>query len=107
MQAGAQKAAASSTPFVEVKGHTPRRQFELEIRGRRLHIRTALTLSSYGPCSRFWRQTAYPTAIISPCIDRKARDGRRSAQDSPGGVVLRFGGWVAGRAATERQKARE
>ena len=37
-QAGAQKAAASSTPFVEVNGHTPRGQFELEIRGRRLHI---------------------------------------------------------------------
>ena len=32
------KAAAPSTPFVEVKSHTPRGQFELEIGGRRLHI---------------------------------------------------------------------
>ena len=27
-----------SAPFVEVKSHTLRAQFELEIRGRRLHI---------------------------------------------------------------------
>jgi hypothetical protein len=32
------KAAVSSAPFVEVKSHTSRAQFELEIRGRRLHI---------------------------------------------------------------------
>ena len=37
-QAVARKAAVSSAPFVEVKSHTPRAQFELEIRGRRLHI---------------------------------------------------------------------
>jgi len=37
-QAVARKPAVSSTPFVEVKSHTPRGQFELEIRGRRLHI---------------------------------------------------------------------
>ncbi len=34
----ARKGVASSTPFVEVKSHTSRAQFELEIRGRRLHI---------------------------------------------------------------------
>lgn len=37
-QAVARKAAVSSASFVEVKRHTPRAQFELEIRGRRLHI---------------------------------------------------------------------
>jgi transposase-like protein len=37
-QVVAQNGAASSTPFVEVKSHTSRAQFELEIRGRRLHI---------------------------------------------------------------------
>jgi transposase-like protein len=37
-QAVARNATVSSTPFVEVKSHTPRGQFELEIRGRRLHI---------------------------------------------------------------------
>ena len=37
-QAVAREATVSSTPFVEVKSHTPRGQFELEIRGRRLHI---------------------------------------------------------------------
>ncbi|MEY2935438.1 MAG: hypothetical protein RL033_6187 [Pseudomonadota bacterium] len=38
----ARKAATPSgtptAPFVEVKGHTPGAKFELEIRGRRLHI---------------------------------------------------------------------
>lgn len=34
----ARKAVAASAAFVEVKTHTPRSQFELEIRGRRLHI---------------------------------------------------------------------
>lgn len=34
----ARKTAAPSAPFVEVKSQTPRGQFELEIRGRRLHI---------------------------------------------------------------------
>src|SRR6185436_12251706 len=37
-QVVAQNTAASSAPFVEVKSHTSRAQFELEIRGRRLHI---------------------------------------------------------------------
>jgi hypothetical protein len=36
-QAVARKASVSSTPFGEVKSHTSRPQFELEIRGRRLH----------------------------------------------------------------------
>lgn len=34
----ARNTAAPSAPFVEVKSHAPRGQFELEIRGRRLHI---------------------------------------------------------------------
>ena len=34
----APRAVVSSAPFVEVKSHAPRAQFELEIRGRRLHI---------------------------------------------------------------------
>lgn len=34
----AQNAAAPRAPFVEVKSHTPRAKFELEIRGHRLHI---------------------------------------------------------------------
>ena len=37
-QVVAAKPAESSAPFVEVKSHTSRAQFELEIRGRRLHI---------------------------------------------------------------------
>jgi transposase-like protein len=37
-QAVARNATVSSTPFVEVKSPTPRGHFELEIRGRRLHI---------------------------------------------------------------------
>jgi hypothetical protein len=37
-QSVAPKAAVSSAPFVEVKSHTSRGRFELEIRGRRLHI---------------------------------------------------------------------
>jgi len=38
-QVVARKGAAPSAPFVEVKSHTPRAQFELEIRGgRRLRI---------------------------------------------------------------------
>ena len=38
-QAVARKATVQpSAPFVEVKSHTSRAQFELEIRGRRLHI---------------------------------------------------------------------
>ena len=37
-QVASRRAAESSAPFVEVKSHTPRAQFELEIRGRRLHI---------------------------------------------------------------------
>jgi transposase-like protein len=34
----APRADVPSAPFVEVQSHTPRGQFELEIRGRRLHI---------------------------------------------------------------------
>ncbi len=37
-QVAARKVAVPSTPFVEVKSQAPRAQFELEIRGRRLHI---------------------------------------------------------------------